>query len=300
MIKVEFIIVLTLSISLSGSLKAQEFKKLAELPQFINETSGIVANGPNTFWTFNDSGGEAELYLFNTVGNHLRTLKITNAWNRDWEDICKDRDGNLYIANTGNNYNNNTDLTIFKIPDPKTILADSVKAEIISYSYEDQYSFPPPMDSMNFDCEAIIWKDNNLYLFTKHRTIPVATNIYRIPATGGHHVAKKINSITTSSKEISRDEIRDHWITSADISPNGKIVCLLSHNKMWMLQEFEDDNFSGGKVILIHIGESSQKEAVCFTKENELLITDENEMLSSSGGNLYKLRISTAEELRIK
>ena len=122
---------------------AQEFNLLAKLPALVNESSGIVAAGPNTFWTFNDSGGETELYLFNSVGKHLRTLRITNARNRDWEDICRDDEGNLYIANTGNNANNNTDLCIFKIPDPAGIKADTVKAAEISYLYKDQYSYPP-------------------------------------------------------------------------------------------------------------------------------------------------------------
>lgn len=136
-----------LALLLSGSLGnalAQVFETVTSLPEVVSESSGIELSGPDRIWTFNDSSGDPVLYLCDTLGNLIKTLEILNAWNRDWEDITQDDQGNFYIGNIGNNSNDNTDLTIFKIPNPDTVQGSSVTAEVISFSYEDQWSFPPP------------------------------------------------------------------------------------------------------------------------------------------------------------
>ncbi|MDP5028761.1 MAG: hypothetical protein NWQ14_11100 [Flavobacterium sp.] len=56
----------------------------------LDETSGLLFYN-NSIITFNDSGGDANLYEINsTTGNILRTVSITNATNVDWEDITQD------------------------------------------------------------------------------------------------------------------------------------------------------------------------------------------------------------------
>ena len=272
-------------------LVSQSLELLAELPSMVHESSGIIASGEDKFWTFNDSEGEPELYQFDLKGNQIRTLKIFNAWNRDWEDICRDDKGRVYIGNIGNNANTNTDLRIFVIPDPDKVSEEAVFAEVISFSYEDQTAFPPSSDSMNFDCEAMIWLNNNIYLFTKHRSPPWATNVYRIPARSGHHTARKIRTFLTGEAKAYENEPADYWITAADVSPDKGKVCLLSHNKLWVFYDFTGDDFFGGKSKIYEFDESTQKEAVCFINNEELFITDEYQFIFRRGGNLYRFKI---------
>ena len=165
-----------------------------------------------------------------------------------------------------------------------------MKAEVISFEYEDQHSFPPSKDSMNFDCEAIIWYNGNIYMFTKHRTLPMATNMYRIPAEAGHHKAKKLDTFYTGVAGEGEREVGDYWITAADISDSGKYLCLLSEKKLWFFYEYPGDNFFDGEVVVIDLGKSTQKEGVAFDSENNIFITDEKRFLEGSGGNLYKLQ----------
>jgi hypothetical protein len=282
---------------LSGNiLLGQDLITIAKLPSIINESSGIEETGENSIWTFNDSGGSAELYHCDTIGNLLRTLKINNAWNRDWEDITQDLEGNMYIGNFGNNNNTNKDLTIFKIQNPDKILTDTTSANKISFLFEDQYSFPPSRDSLNFDCEAMFWFKKNLYLFTKHRTLPMATNLYRIPDIAGHHVAKKIGAFYTGKASGSEHQLFDYWITAADISPDGTRICLVSGNKLWVFYDFSGDNFFDGKHVKIDLGGNTQKEAVCFVTNNVLYISDEYWTNRGMGGNLYKINIDSLIE----
>ncbi|MBK8489734.1 MAG: hypothetical protein IPL49_02230 [Saprospirales bacterium] len=266
---------------------AQTLQTLTLLPPILTESSGVEESGTNKIWTFNDGGGEAALYLCDTMGNLLNTIQIDEAWNRDWEDITQDDQNNFYIANTGNNSNSTTDLTIFKIPNPDTAPGISVTAEVISFAYEDQWSFPPPDDSLNFDCEAIWWDNGNLYLCTKNRTVPFdgKAYLYRLPDTPGQYVAEKIGVFDTGGTTM-----LNHWITAGDISPDGSKLTLLSSDKMWVFYDFTGDDFFGGKHIQVNFPSISQKEGICFVSETRLYITDE-ETVPGFGRNLYSIEL---------
>jgi hypothetical protein len=267
---------------------SQPLKILAQLPPFLTESSGLEVSGPNEIWTFNDGGGEEALYLIDTSGNLLKTLTINISWNRDWEDIAQDDQGNVYIANVGNNTNDNTDLTIFKIPDPSAVQSNSVAAQLISFSYEDQWSFPPPADSLHFDCEAIWWYENHLYLCTKNRTDPFdgIAYVYRLPDAPGQYVAEKIGAFDTGGTTM-----LNYWITAGDVSPDGSRLCLLSSDKMWIFSGFSGDDFFGGQQVQIDFPYVSQKEAVCFVTNDLLYITDE-ETFPGFGRNLFAIDLS--------
>lgn len=275
-------------------LWSQELKLRAKLPEFIKESSGIESTENGRFWTFNDSGANPEIYQIDVHGKLLRTLMISNGWNRDWEDITKDKKGNLYIGNIGNNSNASKDLSIFKIPNPNDITSDSVSAAIISFYFEDQVSFPPSKKNMNFDCEAMFWFNQNIYLFTKHRSFPMATNLYKIPAKSGKHKAIKIDTFFTGKKSGKQDDFGKFWVTSAAISPNGKRICLINGSKLWLFYDFKKDHFFGGKHIKIDLGKRTQKEGVCFTTNNEIYITDEFWAGKNVGANLYSLKLKKA------
>lgn len=269
----------------------QNIRIISQLPENVDETSGIELHSPGKVWTFNDSGGEPELYLCDTMGNLLSTIKVPGAWNRDWEDMTQDDQGNLYIGNIGNNNNDNTDLTIFKIPNPDSVSLDSIQTEVISISYEDQYSFPPPKDSMNFDCEAMLWREGNLYLFSKHRTLPMATNLYRIPDSAGTYVAKKISSFYTGEAGPGEHKFFAYWITAADISQDGTKVAIISGKKVWVFSGFQGDDFFNGTNIVIDFGVNSQKEAVVFVDNSTLYLTDEYWANDGIGRNLYEVKL---------
>lgn len=273
-------------LTLFGS--AQTFDTLALLPPVVNESSGLEVDSANSIWTHNDSDGPAELYHCDTLGNLLETITIEGAWNRDWEDITQDDQGHFYIGNIGNNNNTNTDLTIFKIPNPATADDGSVTAQVISFAYEDQFSFPPPEDSLYFDCEALFWWGGNLYFSTKNRTVPFdgKTHLYRIPDSPGNYTAEKIGTFDTGG-----DNMFLYWITAADVSPSGEKLVLLSSDKLWLFYGYQADDFFSGDHLQIDLPHSTQKEAICFVDENTLYISDE-EWTNDIGRQLYRLDIT--------
>ncbi len=72
-------------------------QKFCDLSKKINETSGLIYWN-NYIWTFNDSGGEAEIYKVDSAtGEILQTIRLNNAKNTDWEDITHD-ENYIYIS----------------------------------------------------------------------------------------------------------------------------------------------------------------------------------------------------------
>jgi hypothetical protein len=257
-------------------------RKVSTLPSLVQETSGIETSNSQFIWTHNDSDGDATLYKIDTFGNLLKSLFIKNVKNSDWEDLTQDG-VNYFIGDFGNNSNNRKDLKIYIIQNPDSVKGDSTDAEIISFSYENQNSFPPKNDQLNFDTEAFVYLNHYLYLFTKNRTEPFTgyTYLYKLPSLPGNYTASLIDSFKTGTgfKE-------QWWITAADLSPDNKKLALLSSDKLFLFTDFEDDNFFKGQNMMVDLGSFTQKEGLVFYTDNDLYITDEYFELFG-GRNLY-------------
>ncbi len=219
----------------------------------------------------------------------MRALYITNAVNTDWEEVCKDDNGDFYIGDFGNNLNNRTDLKIVIVPNPSVIIGDSVAAQIINFSYPDQVAFPPHDSLKNFDMEAMFWFNDSLYLFSKNRTVPYNgyTKMYKLPSQPGSYVAQLTDSFFTGVGNLINNSI-----TSATISSTGDKMLLISNTQGWLFSGFAGDNFFNGNVFDFSFGGTqTQKEGAAFINNGEVYFTDER--LFSTGGNLYGYDFST-------
>ena len=267
-----------INLIVSGAI-AQTYipRQVCTLPAFLSESSGIVVDDPNNFWTHNDSGSGNELYQVDSSGVLLRSIVIRNAFNADWEDMCKDVNGNMYIGDFGNNLNNRQDLKIYKIGNPNLSTSDSVDAVAINFSFPDQSQFPPPASGQNFDCEAVFHTGDSLYIFSKNRGTSKFCKMYRLPDDSGTYVATLVDSFDTSL-----------WITSADISPNKNWMTLLSESRIHVFTGFTGNSFFNGQYIPINIV-LTQKEAIAFIDNDKVYMTDEK--IFTIGGKLYELDI---------
>jgi len=184
----------------------------------LDENSGLIFYNNNII-TFNDSGGEANLYEINaSTGNITRTVTITNATNVDWEDITQDA-SYIYIGDIGNNNGNRTDLKIYKIAKNDYNGSDDIAvAEIISYSYADQLDFNSNPNNTNWDAEGLISYGEQLLIFSKN-WVDNWVNVYSIPKTNGTYSALLESSYNTNG-----------LITSAEISLNENIIYLIGYS----------------------------------------------------------------------
>lgn len=250
---------------------------LGKLPERIKESSGLICGERNTFWTHNDGSDSGFIYQLNGNLEIIKKLRITNSIENDKEELTQD-EAHFYINDMGNNRNRRKDLRIYKIAKTDAYQLDSIKAELIEFSYEDQDSFPPSKEKMNFDCEAFFALDSSLYLFSKNRGISSYSKIYRLPKIAGNYKAEIVDSFQTGM-----------WVTAAAISPSKNQIAILAGNIIYLITDFPSNNFSKGKTSKF-IVPYSQKEAITFKDENTLLLSDERN--DSTDGCIYQIDIT--------
>jgi hypothetical protein len=245
---------------------------LTELKSSLKETSGL-AMSKNYLWTHNDRGGENKIYAVDTLsGQVIKSVTLEGVENTDWEDLATSNT-HLYVGDMGNNKNDRTEFTIYRIPlsaIDNSSLSGKVRPEPIVFTYLDQDNVGQGK-SHNFDCEAIIYANEQLYLFTKNRS-DKQSNLYALPARPGKHVARKLGNFAVNG-----------LITGAAINPAGDEVALVGYNKkdqvfIWLLTDFTSDNFFSGNQVLINLGAFSsvgQAEGICYLRPDQLLISSE-------------------------
>src|SRR5690606_31393825 len=173
--------------------------KILKISEKLDEISSLEFYD-GFYWGQNDSGGEPELYKINPeTGKTVQTVKITNAENRDWEEIAFSEDY-VFIGDFGNNLGNRTDLSVLYFPISKLNSTEenlSVEVEKIEFSYPEQKNFNPGNRKTNFDCEAFFFYKGKLHLFTKEWT-HLATTHYTLEIKPGKQLAKKIETFQTN------------------------------------------------------------------------------------------------------
>jgi hypothetical protein len=265
---------------------------LYSIPGKLKEVSGIIYL-PETkmLWMLEDHGNPNVIYGIDSTGKIKDKITIENTKNIDWEDLTKDKEGNLYIGDFGNNDNKRKDLSIYKIDKNSLLSQRVVPAYKISFVYPEQKKFPPKKTEMFYDVEAFFEFKNNFYLFTKNRSkgFNGSALLYKIPNVTGYHEAILMGEFNTC------DTYDQCAITAAAISPDETKVVLLTHDKILLLENFQKDNFLKGTKTVLELNHFSQKESVSFRGNDTLFIADER--TKKTGGKVYTVSI---KELKSK
>ncbi|RZJ73502.1 hypothetical protein [Flavobacterium sp.] len=269
----------------AGCAQDSKLETLSQLPSDLAENSACeVIDGK--IWTTEDHGNKAIIYQIGRDGKKLHETFISQVKNIDWEELTSDASGNLYIGDFGNNDNERKDLAIYKIDAANLGQAETGVSQKTTFHYPEQTEFPPKKSQRFYDCEAFFEKDGFFYLFTKNRSsnFDGTTFLYKVPNKPGNFAAQKLGEFQTCGK------FNRCAVTSADISPDGKKVALLTGENVFVFTDFKSDNFLDGKSKTIELHHFSQKEGLGFATDDEILITDEK--TKKIGGNIYLLKLS--------
>ena len=180
----------------------------AALPDEVNESSGLFFYH-GRLWTHNDSGGKPILYALDTTSFEVvQRVTITNAKNKDWEDVCTDGTS-VFVGDFGNNKGSRKDLRIYTFPlsaippeGDASIIADTIR-----FVFADQTTFEKKKYN-DFDCESIFATDKYLYMFSKGWETGT-TRLYRLPKQPGTHVAEVVNGFDSQGLITGADYDRD-------------------------------------------------------------------------------------------
>lgn len=257
-------------------LFAPEFK--AELPLEVNETSGLFFHN-GRLWTHNDSGGRPILYgMDTTTFEVVQRIILTNAKNKDWEDICTDGE-NVYVGDFGNNKGKRKNLRIFIFP-LSAIPSEgdaNLTVDSIRFSFGDQISFDHKKHEHDYDCEAMFATDEYLYLFSKGWATGT-TRLYRLAKTPGTQVAEVVNGFDSQG-----------LITGADYDRENHILVIVGYvNKVWLpflylIYDFDD---AGVKLsnrrfeLQNYLG--IQTEGICFYDKGRCYLSAEESKVAVS------------------
>jgi hypothetical protein len=259
-----------------------------DLGNEITESSGLIFFD-HGLWTMNDGGNPPFLYKIDTLsGKIIKRVFIDNAGNTDWEALTQDEDW-VYIGDFGNNFGNRRDLQILKLA-KKEMNNETVRADIIQFSYSNQNSFKLPLNGHNFDCEAFCAIGDSLFLFSKnwanHKTY-----VYVLPKFPGKYFVSRVDSF--NSKGL---------ITDADYDEASRTLVLIGYDikKLWVhsflyvFRDFEGTKFFTGKQRRVKLNLFiKQTEGIAHARRFQYYFT--NEMVKKSfiriRPKLYGLRL---------
>ncbi|MBT9394005.1 esterase-like activity of phytase family protein [Hymenobacter sp. NST-14] len=239
--------------------------KVARLDN-VPESSGLaLADQPGTFYTHGDDGNPAILYKISaTTGQILSQIDVP-VKSRDWESITRDNSGNVYIGDVGNNNNDRQNLVIHRL----NPLNPQIVQEI-NLKYPDQREFPPQKDERNFDCEATLWHEGQVYLFTKDRAREQTSKVYTVPDQAGSYTAKLLTKLAIPGQ-----------VTDAALSPDGRRLVLLARQEMFVFEGSSLAEILRATPRRISLKGAGQTEGAVFTSNQTLYI-------SSEQGDLYQ------------
>ncbi|MGE0432642.1 MAG: hypothetical protein AB7K09_10685 [Planctomycetota bacterium] len=271
----------------------------------IDEMSGIARSRvwDNVWWVHNDSGDSARIFAIDGDGKviippwlrgkfHGETaepgkqewpgIPVHVAANIDWEDICV-HDGQIWVAETGNNGNGRRDLGLYVINEPNPLATDQLRPLVFyPVRYPGQTTYPAAQ--WHFDCEslAIDPLTGTPYLITKHRapgkinTPEAGANLYRLDT-----------RFTDKENVLTKVDTRADMLlaTGADFSPDGRYLAVLCAMQAWIFERpaaaadgtADDRWLSHGKAwrLDLPVMMTKQAEAICFDDNDTLRIANE-------------------------
>ncbi|MFM9077343.1 MAG: hypothetical protein ACKORM_03820, partial [Solirubrobacterales bacterium] len=193
---------------------------LGSVGEPVSEASGLVESrsNPGTFYTHDDSGGEAAVYILADDGTVVATQPVAGVVNRDWEDIAlgPDRAGrSIYIGEIGDNGGSRASISVYRIPEPDLeglVPGGSlppVIPEIVDLVYPDGAR----------DAEAMLVDPSNgdIYVITKREA---RSRVYRAPA-------PRFQGETVTLERVG--DLAIGGVVGADVCPDGQTVLVKTY-----------------------------------------------------------------------
>lgn len=229
----------------------------------IEESSGIADSkaNPGYLWVVEDSGNPPEIRTVQHDGSVGKSILLTGAVNRDWEDMAlangpENNKQYLYIADIGDNNQNHTDYAIYRFEEPLLSSGSVDRFDKITFTYPDG----------SHDAEAILVDGNSkdIYIITKR---DAKSRVYRLA----------YPQQTGASAEASFDlALEYNGVVSAAQSADGSEIILKTYTSLFYYTRKAGESITdalkrGGKSIAYQL--EPQGEAVAFANKNNGFFT---------------------------
>ncbi len=229
----------------------------------LEEISGLAFSHrhPNLMYVHTDSGGEAAVFMMDSLGNEKGKLTLSGVKNRDWEDIAvgpgPDGKSYIYLGEIGDNRAVYDEISIVRIPEPLDPAGDAeMVAEKIILTYPDG---PRDAESLLVDPRS-----GNFYIISKRDSL---NTVYFLAADRfgeGRAVLEEVAKLPFTNS------------VAADISQDGNKILIKSYFKVYYWERGGHktivEALSGKPLELPYIPEP-QGEAIGFQPDGEAYFT---------------------------
>ncbi len=269
-------------------VQAQPIKFLSsfELSPELQEISGLVSlDGGMSFYAINDGGNKNLVYQLDSTGRIMRRIAVQNATNIDWEDLTTDFKNYLYIADTGDNKRQRQNQRVYRLSISSLLENDSTQAEIIHIMLTPQFSRKKKNKHPGYDIEAVCWKNDRLYFFTKQwkMTAQPATHMFCCPAIPGDHRLDPGAAIAYSDRFFMETQI-----TGSCLNPETGDLFWVSGTQIFQVK-LSEGQVSG--IRSFDFDFLSQKESVCPLGGRRFAVAQESNKQLGQAAMLHIIEI---------
>jgi hypothetical protein len=212
----------------------------------IDESSGLAASRrhPGIVYTFNDSGGTPRLFALGISDCRVRAaITLGGARNRDWEAMAIGTDG-LYVGDIGDNLKDQPYSTVYRIPEPKTLRTQTVRATAYRIKYEDG---PHNAETLMIDPRT-----NRIYIASKE----FGGSLYEGPkrlSTSGYNVMRHVADAPL-------------WATDGAFAPDGRTFVIRGY---WDAEMY---TAPGKELARVSVPDQKLGEGVTYTADGRSLL----------------------------
>jgi hypothetical protein len=244
----------------------------------LDETSGLAParEHPGLYWTINDSGNSAELHLMDERGQYRASVPVQGVRNIDWEDLAGfELDGRNYllIADIGDNGGVRNDLVLHVVEEPRDLEQPAALAWSLRFRWPDG-----PRDS---EAAVVDPVRGEVLLISKKR---VPAELFRLPLAPSDEpvTAELLGTLPGIEQPTARDLAQSpvygryrSQITGADLSPNGRVLAVLSYRAIHFLVREPGGEWgpalSAERLPHLSLPWIPQAEAIAFSLDGQVL-----------------------------
>jgi len=224
----------------------------------ITEASGIADSkaNPGFLWVEQDSGNPSDLILLGHDGTIGKTIPVSGAQNRDWEDMVlsagpESGKDYLYIGDIGDNNSEYTSYDIYRMVEPQQAASTVASFDKLSFLYPD----------FSHDAEAFLVDASSLDIFIITKSDD-SSKIYRLAypqVTSGNNMAEFIAALPYNA------------VVSAAQSPDNKDIIIKTYTKLYYYKRDEGMSIPDalkGEAKELDYEIEAQGEAISFAVDN--------------------------------
>lgn len=199
------------------------------------ESSGVTPSmrRAGVLWTHNDSGDEARLYVTDSAGDDLGSVRVAGARNVDWEDLgagpCPSVATRcLYVADVGDNDRSRDHIVIYRLaePDPPTAASDTLREVPFESATSLRYPDHP------HDAEAIV-VDASARVFIITKEILGRPRMFRVPQRNAPQRSGQVDTLHfVGLLDIAPNLARLRVVTGAAVSPEGDVLAVRTYSSL--------------------------------------------------------------------